>query len=214
MRHWTGQARLPPEQAVKLMYVPSLSPPAQNTARHAPHYRPTYPSSHTYTYRGDYRVMAVLQKIKALQTACQRANIPVPLDAVLRRERSLRLPGGQPEGRRQPEGKATATAKKNEEKAEKGEEKEEGTSKETATQVVSGTPAAAAPAPAAVTATATTTTTEVAAAAVAGQRRVVRRPPQTVGEWLHLLSPLLTLVFGVLYALARAVGKQGQEGTS
>lgn len=154
--------------------------------------------------------MAVLQKIKALQTACQRANIPVPLDAVLRRERSLRLPGVQPEGQ-QPEGKGAAAAKKKKKKAEEGEEQEEGTTKETATPAVTGTPAAAAPAPAAVT----TTTTEAAAAGAAGQRRgVVRRPPQTVAEWLHLLSPLLTLVFGVLYALARAVGKQGQEGAA
>ena len=80
MKHWTGENRLPPEQAEKLM--------------------------------GDYRVLAVLHKIKALQTACQRAGLPVPLDKVLRRETSLGLPRSTPPQQPNEDKKAAATRRR------------------------------------------------------------------------------------------------------
>jgi hypothetical protein len=144
--------------------------------------------------------MAVLQKIKALQTECQRAGIPVPLDAVLRRDRALRPPGGTGGDA------APAAAKPKDESAARAKKlgkREE--AKPQAPAAVLAPETAATAAAAAGTTTTTTTTTTVGEAAGTGQR-AVRRPPQTLFEWLHLLSPLLTLIFGILYALTRAAG--------
>lgn len=165
---------------------------------------PTAPRPTTYHARhdrGDYRVMAVLTKIKALQTECQRAGIPVPLDAVLRRERALNLPGGGGGQAPPPQAKKPAAPKKKTTtagKEEEGKGQKAGQAKAAATVAADDAPASG-PVAAAPSVSAT------AAAAVA-PRGSKRRPPQTLFEWLHLLSPLLTLVFGILYALTRAVG--------
>jgi len=133
--------------------------------------------------------MAVLQKVKALQLECQRAGIAVPLDSVLRRDRALSLPGGGLGGAQAP-----AAEKKGHGK---------GKGKEAAHEAPAATPISAAAKSEAVPAAAAAASV---ASAVTGQQRYGRRPPQTLFEWLHLLSPLLTLIFGILYALARAMG--------
>ncbi len=156
------------------------------------------PAPYPTQTRGDYRVMAVLQKVKALQLECRRAGIAVPLDSVLRRDRALSLPGGGLGGAQAP-----AAEKKGKDKS-----KSKGKGKEAAHEAPAATPISAAARSEAVPAATAPAAAAAAsvASAVTGQQRYGRRPPQTLFEWLHLLSPLLTLIFGILYALARAMG--------
>ena len=142
--------------------------------------------------------MAVLSKIKALQTACQRAGIPVPLDAVLRRERALKLPGGGGQPAQQPQ-QQQAKPKKTKTKGEDKKAGQGGQAKAAPTATFDNAPVSEPVATA-------TGAPSSASPAVVGPRAAKRRPPQTLFEWLHLLSPLLTLVFGAVYALTRAVG--------
>lgn len=143
MKHWTGENRLPPEQAEKLM--------------------------------GDYQVLAVLHKIKALQTACQRAGLPVPLDKVLRRETSLGLPRSAPP----PSSSSTSTSAPATSSAAppKEEKKAAATRRRKAT------------APATVS------------SSIAPVQQHQVQVPETLLGWLRLLSPLIMLGLGLLYGL-------------
>jgi len=150
MKHWTGENRLPPEQAEKLM--------------------------------GDYRVLVVLHKIKALQTACQRAGLPVPLDKVLWRETSLGLPRSAPS----PPSSSTSTSVPSKANATPPQQPNED-KKAAAIRRRKAPSAAAATAPA----------TEPSSIAPVQQVQV----PETLLGWLRLLSPLLMLGLGLVYGV-------------
>lgn len=147
--------------------------------------------------------MAVLGKIRGLQTVCQRAGIPVPLDAVLRRETSLRLPPGvaPPE--------ATAAAK-----PEAGAAKQEGgegrVGKKTTKKVesaVAAAPEEAKPSRKAKAKKASAARAPAAAAQPAASTTTTRvvKTPENWFQWLHLLSPLILMGMGLVYAAYRTV---------
>lgn len=151
MKHWTGENRLPPEQAEKLM--------------------------------GDFRVLAVLDKIKALQTACQRAGLPVPLDKVLRRETSLGMPLSAPPASSPSSSTSTSTPSSSMKATTPRQANED--KKVTATRRRKATAPATAPPPIAPT---------------APVQRV--QVPETLPGWVRLLSPLLIIGLVLMYAFA------------
>ena len=193
---------------------------------HTPH--PSYPHTHKHTHTHihtqtqamkhwtaerrlpaeeaeklmqDYNVMAALMKIKALQTACQRAGIPVPLHEVLRRQTSvdesrLEKAGVKPAvGAGGADGGGSDGAAKKKKKEPEGEK---AAGKKTSTTTSTATATAAAPTRRKKQAASTTTTTEVPSPPP--QRQQVQVPTTLFG-WIHLFSPLIALVFGILYVL-------------
>lgn len=151
MKHWTGENRLPPEQAEKLM--------------------------------GDFRVLAVLHKIKALQTACQRAGLPVPLDKVLRRETSLGMPLSVPPASSSSSYISTSTPSSTVKAT--APRQADGDKKAAATRRRKATTPATAPSP-------------IAPTAPVQHVQV----PETLLGWVHLLSPLLIIGLVLVYAFA------------
>ncbi len=130
---------------------------------------------------GDYRVLAVLQKISALQTACQRAGLPVPLDKVLRQETSLGL---------QTAAATATTTKANKATPEPKPQGGEGPQrrKPPARRAAASVPRTAASPP--------------------PQPSPQVQVPETVLGWLHLLSPLLMLLLGLVYFAYLQVAKK------
>lgn len=180
MKHWTAERRLPGEEAEKLMQ--------------------------------DYNVMAALMKIKALQTACQRAGIPVPLHEVLRMQTSVdesRLEkagvkplvgaGGSADGGR--DGGA---------KKKKEPEGETAAVKETATTTTTSTATAnvAAPTRRKKSAASIATTGMSGMSPPLPPQRQQVQVPTTLFGWIHLFSPLIALVFGLLYVIHLIFFKQ------
>lgn len=174
MKHWTAERRLPAEEAEKLMQ--------------------------------DYNVMAVLMKIKALQTACQRAGIPVPLHEVLRRQTSVDegrlekagvkpLVGATAGGSGGGSGDDGAAAKKKKKEESEGEA---AAGKKASTTTTTATATAAAPTRRKKPAGSFTTQTPPPPPP---QRQQQVQVPTTLFGWVHLFSPLVALIFGLLYVL-------------
>lgn len=151
----------------------------------------------------DYRVMAVLGKIKALQVQCQRAGIAVPLDAVLNRDKRLRLPGQSEAAttaqapssntRQSSSAAAEAAATKAKgpatKKSKKGRKEEEaGEDAKKNNQDTGFCPL-------------TSTSAYSSSASTIEPVRMEIKAPETLFGWLHLFSPLIMLGLGFCYVL-------------
>ncbi|TFJ84673.1 hypothetical protein NSK_004137 [Nannochloropsis salina CCMP1776] len=122
----------------------------------------------------DYRVLAVLQKLKSLQTACQRAGMAVPLDAVLRQEGSL--------GSLRSTGAGSLTSTSPSASVPEKEQPEKGAKTVSRRRGRGAGESAGAS----------------AASSVAPARPIVQ-VPETVAGWAYLLSPLVMLGLGLAY---------------